>query len=197
MAEGEGLYVDLQNEFATPDPNASILAMLHRMQWELAELRSQNDLLSSASKEQEKIIRELTSRNSQEGEGSGKRKNDDSEEDDATRHQCKQENELQGEFQKIKPPSYDGEKEEDAEAWLLNMIKYFQVYEYESNLKAILVFYQLQGKATLWWEEMKMVHAIDENTVIGEDFPVKFKNRYLNERYYDDKAKEFHELRLG
>ena len=30
-----------------------------------------------------------------------------------------------GEFQKIKPPSYDGEKKEDAEAWLLNMIKYF------------------------------------------------------------------------
>ena len=78
--------------------------------------------------------------------------------------------ELQGEFLKIKPPSYDGEKEEDAEAWLLNMIKYFQVYEYESNLKARLAVYQLQGKATLWWEETKMVHAIDEKIVTWEDF---------------------------
>ena len=42
-----------------------------------------------------------------------------------------------------------------------------------------------------------MVHAIDEKTVTWEDFQVKFKNRYLNEHYYDDKAKEFHELRLG
>ena len=69
------------------------------------------------------------------------------------------------------------------------MIKYFQVYEYESNLKARLAVYQLQGKATLWWEETKMVHAIDENIVAWENFQVKFKNCYLNERYYDDKAK--------
>ena len=57
--------------------------------------------------------------------------------------------------------------------------------------------YQLQGKATLWWAETKMVHAIDEKTVTWEYFQAKFKNHYLNERYYDDKAKEFHELRLG
>lgn len=50
---------------------------------------------------------------------------------------------LQGEFRKIKPPTFYGEKEEDAEAWLLNMIKYFQVYDYESNLKAILTMYHL------------------------------------------------------
>ena len=42
-----------------------------------------------------------------------------------------------------------------------------------------------------------MVHAIDEKTVTWEDFQVKFKNCYLNEPYNDDKAKEFHELRLG
>ena len=42
-----------------------------------------------------------------------------------------------------------------------------------------------------------MVHAIDEKIVTWEDFHVKFKNRYLNECYYDDKEKEFHEMRLG
>ena len=77
------------------------------------------------------------------------------------------------------------------------MIKYFQAYEYESNLKARLAIYQLQGKATLPWEETKMVHAIDEKTVTWEDFQVKFRNRYLNEWYYDYKENEFHELRLG
>ena len=63
--------------------------------------------------------------------------------------------------------------------------------------KARLAIYQLQGKATLWWEEMKMVHTIDEKTVTWEDFQVKFENHYFSKRYYDDKAKEFHELRLG
>ena len=94
MAEGEGIYVDLRDEFATLDPNAPVLAMLHRMQRGLAELRSQNDMLSSASKEQEKLIRELTSRNSQEGEGSGKRKMDESEDEEAARNQHKQKREL-------------------------------------------------------------------------------------------------------
>ena len=42
-----------------------------------------------------------------------------------------------------------------------------------------------------------MVHAIDEKNVTWKDFQVNFKNRYLNERYYDDKEKEFHELKLG
>ena len=94
MAEGEEIYVDLRDEYSTPDPNALVMAMLHRLQRELAELRSQNDRLSSASKEQEKLIRELTSRNNQEGEGSGKRKIDESEDDDAGRHQYKQKREL-------------------------------------------------------------------------------------------------------
>ena len=40
MAEGEGIYVDLHNEFSTPYPNAPIMAMLDRMQRDLAELRS-------------------------------------------------------------------------------------------------------------------------------------------------------------
>ena len=189
MAGNDEIYVDLHDEDNTPDPNASMMAMLHSFQWEMAELRSQNDRLSLASEEQENIIRELALQNNQEGEGSRKRKTDDSKEDDAIRHQYKQKKELQGEFLKIKPPSYDGEKEEDAEALLLNMIKYFQVYEYEINLKAKLAIYQLQGKATLWWEETKMVHAIDEKIVTWEDFQVKFKNRYLNEHYYDDKEK--------
>lgn len=33
--------------------------------------------------------------------------------------------ELHGEFKKISPPSFDGETGEGAEAWLLNMSKYF------------------------------------------------------------------------
>ena len=105
MAEGEEIYVDLHDEDNTPDPNAPVMAMLHTFQWEMVELGSQNDRLSLASEEQEKLIRELTSWNSQEGEGSGKRKIHESDDDDDARHQYKQKKELQGEFRKIKPPS--------------------------------------------------------------------------------------------
>ena len=48
----------------------------------------------------------------------------------ATRkHQKSGREELKGEMNKIKPPTFDGEhkKEEDAETWFLGMKKYFQL----------------------------------------------------------------------
>lgn len=49
--------------------------------------------------------------------------------------------ELQGEFKKIKPSTFDGRSEEGAKAWLVNIKKYFRIYEYSSNLKAYLEIY--------------------------------------------------------
>eukprot|EP00253_Pinus_taeda_P011517 PITA_11517 len=105
--------------------------------------------------------------------------------------------ELQGEFRKIKPPHFDGEQEEAAEAWIINMNKYFQLYEYDNNLKARLAIFQLQGKATLWWEEVKIVKGVTEQNITWDSFQRFFKERYLTERFYDEKAREFHDLRLG
>ena len=84
-------------------------------------------------------------------------------------------------FMKIKPPTFYGEKEEYVEAWLLNMIKYFQAYEYKSNLKERLAIYHLQGKFTLQWEEAKNVHMLEEKTISWEEFQKQFKSRYLSE----------------
>lgn len=70
--------------------------------------------------------------------------------------------ELQGEFRKIKPPSFYEEADEVAEAWVINMNKYFWVYKYKNNLKASLSIYQIQGNATLWWEEVKSIQGIKE-----------------------------------
>jgi hypothetical protein len=43
--------------------------------------------------------------------------------------------ELKGEMNKIKPPTFDGEhkKEEDDETWFLGMRKYFQLQNYSSH----------------------------------------------------------------
>ena len=46
--------------------------------------------------------------------------------------------ELQGEFKKLKPQTFDGVSEEAIEAWLLNIKRYFQVYRYDDNLRARL-----------------------------------------------------------
>eukprot|EP00253_Pinus_taeda_P016051 PITA_16051 len=77
------------------------------------------------------------------------------------------------------------------------MNKYFQLYEYDHNLKARLAIFQLQGKSTLWWEEVKIVRGVREQTITWERFQRYFKERYLTEHFYDEKAREFHDLRLG
>eukprot|EP00253_Pinus_taeda_P002305 PITA_02305 len=77
------------------------------------------------------------------------------------------------------------------------MNKYFQLYEYDHNLKARLAIFQLQGKATLWWEEVKIVKGVTEQNITWDNFQRFFKGRYLTERFYDEKAREFHDLRLG
>ena len=91
----------------------------------------------------------------------------------------KQKAESQGEFQNIKPTTFDGEEKEVVEAWLINMNKYFQVYEYSSNLKARLAIYQLREKATLWWEEVKNVYSIEDEDMTLDEFQQYFKEKYI------------------
>eukprot|EP00253_Pinus_taeda_P036311 PITA_36311 len=100
--------------------------------------------------------------------------------------------ELQGEFRKIKPPHFDGEQEEAAEAWLINMNKYFQLYEYDHNLKARLAIFQLQGKATLWWEEIKIVKGAREfhDLRLGQQTMDEFINRFTSLLRYVPYIKE-------
>lgn len=77
------------------------------------------------------------------------------------------------------------------------MNKYFQVYEYDHHRKARLAIFQLQSKATLWWEEVKMVRGLNEQDITWETFQRYFREKYLTKRFYDEKEREFHDLRLG
>jgi hypothetical protein len=64
---------------------------------------------------------------------------------------------LQGEIRKIKPLNFNGEhkKGEETEAWLLQMKKYFQLHDYPSRLETRIATYHLQGKTTMWWDQLK------------------------------------------
>jgi hypothetical protein len=54
-----------------------------------------------------------------------------------TKKKHKSYDEITGEFKNIKPPVFNGEIEtgEEAEAWISGMKKYFQIYNYSSELK--------------------------------------------------------------
>lgn len=48
---------------------------------------------------------------------------------------------MKGEFKKTKPPTIDGEAKEASKAQLININKYFHIYEYDDNLNARLEIY--------------------------------------------------------
>ena len=100
---------------------------------------------------------------------------------------------------KIKPPTFDGEhkKDEDAKTWLLDMRKYFQLHNYSSHAEGRISIYQLNGKASMWRDQLVQVQQIKEKSVTWREFKKYFEKKYLTKRYYDKKIKELFELTLG
>jgi hypothetical protein len=107
--------------------------------------------------------------------------------------------ELKGEMNKIKPPTFNGEhkKEEDAETWLRGMRKYFQVHNYSAHAEGRISMYHLKGKASMWWDQFVQVQHIREKDITWKEFKRYFEKKYLTKRYYDRKMREFFELKLG
>ena len=75
------------------------------------------------------------------------------------KHKGSRVDELRGEMNKIKPPTFDDEnkKDEDAETWLLGMRNYFQLHNYSSHAEGRISIYQLKGKASMWWDKLVQV----------------------------------------
>jgi hypothetical protein len=90
---------------------------------------------------------------------SGKEAHSSSSPSPTRKHRRSGVDELKGEMNKIKPPTFNGEhkKEEDVETWLLGMRKYFQLQNYSAHVEGRIVMYQLKGKASMWWDQFVQV----------------------------------------
>jgi hypothetical protein len=64
---------------------------------------------------------------------------------------------FQGDLRKINPPSFDGEnmKGEYVEAWFWGMREYFQLHDCPLHVEAKIAIYNLQVKASMWWDKIK------------------------------------------
>ena len=60
-----------------------------------------------------------------------------------------------------------------------------------------MALYNLTGKANIWWQDLKRVKGIREKNINWSTFKKYFKNKFLSEQYYEERAKEFYELKLG
>jgi hypothetical protein len=77
------------------------------------------------------------------------------------------------------------------------MKKYFKFHDYSENFKAQIAIFNLIGKASIWWEDLRNVKVIHEKDLSWKKFEKYFKKKYLSEKYFDGETKEFYELKLG
>ena len=64
-------------------------------------------------------------------------------------------------------------------------------------MKAKVVIFNLKGKVDIWWEDVKWVRDIKIDDLSWQKFKSIFRKKYFPERYYDSKAKELYELKMG
>jgi hypothetical protein len=76
----------------------------------------------------------------------------------------KQVDNLEGDFKKINQSTFNGESKigEEAEAWLLDIKKYFQIYNYSSNMRVRIAIYNLKGKASIWLQDLNLAKGLKE-----------------------------------
>ena len=77
------------------------------------------------------------------------------------------------------------------------MKKYFQIYNYSNELKERMTIYNLTRKVDIWWQDIKRVKCIKEKNINWSTFKKYFHKKFLSEQYYEERAKEFYDLKLG
>jgi hypothetical protein len=75
--------------------------------------------------------------------------------------------------------------------------KYFIFHDYSENLKHQIAIFNLNGKASIWWEDLMNVKGVHEKGLSWKQFEKYFKKKYMSEKYFDENTKEFYELKLG
>lgn len=59
-------------------------------------------------------------------------------------------------MKRIAPPKFDGKTIGDgAEAWVIDMEKYFELCNSSNETKVVWAAYQLTGEAATWWDHDK------------------------------------------
>ena len=81
------------------------------------------------------------------------------------------------EFKKERPPTFNGEVKtaQEAKSWFLGMKKYFQVQGYSINMKERVSIFNLNGRASIWWENLRQVRNINDRKIVWKQFKKYFK----------------------
>ncbi|XP_057825954.2 uncharacterized protein LOC131037781 [Cryptomeria japonica] len=108
------------------------------------------------------------------------------------------EGELAKDLKKIAPPKFDGKTIGDgAEAWVIEMEKYFGLRNMSNETKVVWAAYQLTREVATWWDNEKSERKLQPGDVTWELFLQSFRKRWLLQLFFDEKMTEFQNLTLG
>jgi hypothetical protein len=146
------------------DFNMKLLESLNRIEKKLDKESGSRKSGSHKSPDGKRRTRSVSKNHHHSPRHSNKRSHSSSSPSPVRNHKRYEVEELRGEMNKIKPPTFDGEhkKDEDAETWLLGMRKYFQLHNYSSHAEGRIFIYQLKGKESMWWDQLVQVQHIKE-----------------------------------
>ena len=60
-----------------------------------------------------------------------------------------------------------------------------------------MAIYNLTKKDDILWQDIKRIKNLKEKYLTWRVFKNYFKRKFLSEQYYEERAKEFYELKLG
>ncbi|XP_056163670.1 uncharacterized protein LOC130137004 [Syzygium oleosum] len=101
-------------------------------------------------------------------------------------------------FLKLRPPKFAGiEDSEEAESWIDELQKAFELLGCFEEEKVTLAAYQLQGNASYWWKATKETAFLGNATVNWNAFVEAFNGMYFSECARDRKIKEFLQPQQG
>ena len=60
-----------------------------------------------------------------------------------------------------------------------------------------MAIYNLTRKTDIWWKDIERVKNIKEKYVTWRSFKKYFKRKIVYKQYYEERDKEFYDLKLG
>jgi hypothetical protein len=128
---------DKQGEF-----NLRMLKSLERIENKLEKESESSKIETHRSPERKTRSRSVSRHRRRSQKNSSREAQSSSSPSPTKKHRRSGMDELKGEMNKIKTPTFDGEhKEEDVETWLLGMRKYFQLHNYSSHAEGKIAMY--------------------------------------------------------
>ena len=72
----------------------------------------------------------------------------------------------------------------------------WKFHNYSSEMKSFMAIYNLNGKEARWWRDLKHTKKYELREILWSKFRKIFQEKYMPERFFNRKVKEFHELHI-